>query len=512
MKKHHILNILLLLSGAVYSQALRTFQSSDMGHVNAVVFSPDGRSFISGCSDHAIKQWDLASGKSIRIIQSKAGHTGSIHALAYSADGRYIVSGSHSTTLYDAYTGNLIRKFEQSHVGGIKAVAFSPDGKYVATSSRDGSKSVVLWATETGQQLQEMVGHSGNVNAITFNHDGKHIASAGHDHSIRIWESNGTSAFAEAAIFYEEGEGVHAISFSPDGKYIAGGYGNHTVAIWDMKQQRIINVMRGHSGHIHAVAFSPEGSFFATGSNDNTIILWETQTGKMIKQLTGHSGSIHSISFSSDGNYLLSGSRDKTVKLWDCSDINLGYVYKKEIAADLTVNARLFAPKDEFENTSEYMQRRTNADSYKTSYMQKLKDNYPVLRKQKIANSYKAILFKIQNVGTYNADDQTLPITVNNQTEVLKMSGPEARSFKENISSVQVKAATQLLDNLVQNDIFNIEITHPTTGAVYKFGKQKTPLYMDEQINIEKAGESGIPVLSATSRFQDKSGDNTLEG
>ncbi|MFL5728916.1 MAG: caspase family protein [Cytophagaceae bacterium] len=511
MKPTLFLIAILLSCGNLFSQEVRSYQGKDLGHVHCLSFCPDGQSFVSGCSDHTIKQWNVSSGTVVRTIQSRADHTGPVHALAVSSDGKLLASANHSTYLYDLASGRKIRSFEGKHTGGVKAIAISPNGKYLATSGVDESMSVEIWNIETGKHLQTLLGHWGHVNALAFSPDGKILASGSNDHTIRFWELS-NDYFISGATLHGHAENVHALSFSYDGKYLASGNTNHSIGVWEVATRRQVRTFLGHTGHVYAVAFSPDGNFLVSGSYDSTVRVWDVSNGAVLANYHGHTGHVNTVAFSPDGNYIISGSSDKTIRLWDCSNINITYFYKNDIQADLNANAKLFAPKDEFESSAEYEARKQSAEAYRASVIQKYKQNYPLLKKQKIKNSYKVLTFPIESIGMYNADNQTYPIRINGVTENIHMPASEARSFKENLKNIEVKGVQQLMENCVTYDVFNIQITHPITGSVYSFGKQKQALYYEEQVTMQNNSEAGVPALTATVKFQDLSGNNMLEG
>jgi WD40 repeat protein len=64
------------------------------GPVNALAFSPDGRTPATGSSDNTARLWDVHDPDHFGLIATLTGHTGSINALAYSSNGRTLATGS----------------------------------------------------------------------------------------------------------------------------------------------------------------------------------------------------------------------------------------------------------------------------------------------------------------------------------------------------------------------------------------------------------------------------------
>src|SRR5437879_12433444 len=59
------------------------------GPVEAVAFSPDGRSLATGCRDSTVKLWNVASG---RMRANLDGHTDAVWSVAFAPDGMTLVS------------------------------------------------------------------------------------------------------------------------------------------------------------------------------------------------------------------------------------------------------------------------------------------------------------------------------------------------------------------------------------------------------------------------------------
>ncbi|HLO51765.1 MAG TPA: hypothetical protein VK211_25365, partial [Kamptonema sp.] len=57
------------------------------------------------------------------------------------------------------------------HTGYVTAVAIAPDGKTAISASRD--KTLKIWDTETGRELNTLTGHTHWINAVEIAPDGK---------------------------------------------------------------------------------------------------------------------------------------------------------------------------------------------------------------------------------------------------------------------------------------------------------------------------------------------------
>jgi hypothetical protein len=120
----------------------------------------------------------------------------------------------------------------------------------------------------------------------------------------------------------------------------------------------------------------------------------------------------------------------------------------------------------------------------------------------------------ITSVGTYNADNETFPVTIQGITQQIKIPRTEARSFKENWQRAEVRGMKQLENNLVTWEYFNLEIIHPVTGNRYPFGEQRALEQVAAKAPAVGTGSGKAvapPALTMKARLSEPSGNGFLD-
>ncbi|KAI3055665.1 hypothetical protein CBS147353_11284 [Aspergillus niger] len=225
--------------------------------------------------------------------QTLEGHSDSVDAVAFSPDGQTVVSGSDDSTikLWNAATGELQQTLE-GHSASVTAVAFSPDGQTVVSGSYD--RTIKLWNAATGELQQTLEGHSDPVSAVAFSPDGRTVVSGSGDSTIKLWNA-ATGELQQTLKGHSDP--VWAVAFSPDGQTVVSGSRDNTIKLWNAATGELQQILEGHSRSVVAVAFSPDGRTVVSGSYDSTIKLWNAATGELQQTLEGHSDSVTAVAF-----------------------------------------------------------------------------------------------------------------------------------------------------------------------------------------------------------------------
>jgi RNA polymerase sigma factor (sigma-70 family) len=275
----------VLISGVTTGKEIHRRSHPERGSMPPTAFSLDGKTV-------AWVREDQDGGSSIRLRGTATGgllchlrgHRSYVNALAFSPDGKTLASGSileETTRLWDVASGKEIRRFATGRQEFQRwySLAFSPDGKTLAAGVED--RGIFLWEIATGRLLHRIQkpiqGDPLFVSRLAFSPNGRILAVQDAGSSLTYFFEAATGGERSRL---ETGLNVESLAFSPDGKVLATGYSyfprsRPTICLWDVASGRRLEEAQGHQGSVPFLAFSPDGKVLASGSTDTTVLTWD---------------------------------------------------------------------------------------------------------------------------------------------------------------------------------------------------------------------------------------------
>jgi WD40 repeat protein len=208
-------------------------------------------------------------------------------------------------------TGRLGGFFKGDQVGnnymaplGGQDVAITKNGKFVAACTQ---KTIFLWDFENSEVIHIFGGQP-----TSFFVSANQIFTVDqHDPIYRIMEGSMEETGRHKG-------NINSIAFCPSNNFIASGSDDHTIRIWDINGSSFSpKILTGHKGRVRCVYYSIDGNHLISCGDDRNIFVWEIKTEKPIKKYEGHSNSVTSLAISPDQKYLYSASKDGTIRVWE---------------------------------------------------------------------------------------------------------------------------------------------------------------------------------------------------
>lgn len=282
--------------------------------VEAVAFSPDGRTVASGGGDGVVRLW--RTGTQRAVGRPLIGHHRSITSIAFAPDGRTLATSGFDGTarLWDVARRKQIGAPFNSGAGRVHSVVFGRDGSTLVTADEDLSGTVRVWDLATRRQIGRPLVGPGQFLALAS--DGSKGAWAAQD-GVRLWDI--ASRTPVGGVLKDRGSIVTSLSFSPDGKTFAAADIDGGLQLWDAAARTPIGEkIPTPSTGITTITFSPDSTKLAAAYQDGGVRLWDLRRGGRVGgPLIGHTTTARAVAFSPDGSVLASSSDDTTVRLWD---------------------------------------------------------------------------------------------------------------------------------------------------------------------------------------------------
>ncbi|MCL4880380.1 MAG: hypothetical protein KJ064_27250 [Anaerolineae bacterium] len=283
-----------------YAEELSSQSDPYPNWIRSLDWSPNGNFIATATINGVIQIWDNTG----QLIRSLDDHAGITMSLAWNPDGSKLATASDkAVSIWDTNTGNLLQTLE-GHQDLIWSISWSPDGFMLIGTAFDLSPNIIIWNTDTGQQIFSTF--SGTALSSAWSPDNQYI-SIGQLNKIQIRDTNTWQVVKDLST---EPNYSYSLDWSPDGTKIASAEGyapdSDMIRIWNIATEQVILEYRGHSDLINHVTWSPDGTKIASASSDTTIHIWDALTGENLRIIQGNDR-LFATDWSPDGTQLAYG-------------------------------------------------------------------------------------------------------------------------------------------------------------------------------------------------------------
>jgi WD40 repeat protein len=342
------------------------------GTVNAVAFSPDGRSLAAASTRYEredagkvikiigiseARLFDVNTGKRTLILKD----VGALNTLAFSPTGRVLIVGGvlpqnrggvGGMRLFDLQTGRATDLLTGAdYQEAVDSLVLSRNGNLLAF--RSGAATVKLVDTQKGTVKQtwdaDSVGDAverptsrfvlsvTRVLAVAFSADGKTVTAESDHGEIKMWDHRTGEVKQHLSL---EQAAPSLVAASMDGKSFAE-ISEGTLLFWNANSdtKRVVPLTGPHP--LSALALSPDGQMVALGIGSEVALL--SPTGEVTKKLSGQESPVSRLTFSPDGRMLAGTDKAGIIRIWNVPSGRI----EKTFRSLTEITALVFAPHGE---------------------------------------------------------------------------------------------------------------------------------------------------------------------
>ena len=280
--------------------------------VQSIRFSPDGKRLVIGKIDRSVSVLDIESGEVVDVSKD-IGELGSVEQVAFTNDGKTVVAGGArgAITLIPLMAGGKLGNPQPRapHPRSVDSLVVSPTGKFLMT----GSRGDVMWQPLAGDQTRKLDVLDRKVIALYLPPQGTTAMATDGSELARV-DLRGAKIVNKLSVGRQF---AHAAAFSPDGKRLALSRGK-TIAIVDTETGEAVTEIETDHTINWIVKFTPDGRQLVAGGRGEAEV-WDVETGRQVTEFDlGGVLYVQAISISPDGTLLaaIPSSSGQTLKVF----------------------------------------------------------------------------------------------------------------------------------------------------------------------------------------------------
>lgn len=271
---------------------------------HSITFSPDSKILATGGDDDGnITLWNTATQEKIRTLR---GHRSLVCGMVFSPNGKTLISGSYDKCVrrWNVETGKCELIYDPAPTS-LKSLVYSPRHQLIVAGCKGGK--LIAWNLHDPKPCRQVDAHTDHVDALCLSPDETRIYSGAQDRFIKVWDlANGHQIDSMA-----EQQQVWKIKLHQNQMVVTGQSRN--ISVWNANTFKLEKRFRDpHTSH-RALALSPDGETTVTGGESGPIRFWQTRTGLELAKFDIGKDLVFQLAFSPDGNYLAASCKSGRV-------------------------------------------------------------------------------------------------------------------------------------------------------------------------------------------------------
>jgi tetratricopeptide (TPR) repeat protein len=165
---------------------------------------------------------------------------------------------------------------------------------------------------------RSMPAHLGAVKSVVFVPNRERLLSSSSDGTAKVWD---LKTDRPVRVLHGHTSAVRAIRIGADGRRAATA-GDRTVRVYSLLDGKLERTIDADDGQVFAAAVSPGGQTIVSGGTGGQAKVWGVD-GTLRATLDHGGARVLAIAFSPDGSSLVTAGEDGIIKVWDVADWQL---------------------------------------------------------------------------------------------------------------------------------------------------------------------------------------------